>query len=76
MTILSLESIASYLQYLSLLNNYRVKELDLSHNQFCGRNGEHQGQMLGRDHFTLCLHLTSLRLSSLMESFGLQSFTM
>uniref|UniRef100_A0A8C1ZCB2 Leucine rich repeat containing 74A n=1 Tax=Cyprinus carpio TaxID=7962 RepID=A0A8C1ZCB2_CYPCA len=28
-------------------SNYRVKELDLSHNQFCGRGGEHLGQMIG-----------------------------
>lgn len=28
-------------------NNYRVKELDLSHNQFGGRGGDHLGQMLG-----------------------------
>ncbi|CAB1335173.1 unnamed protein product, partial [Coregonus sp. 'balchen'] len=27
------------------LNNYRVKELDLSHSQFCGRGGEHLGQI-------------------------------
>nr|XP_023850765.1 leucine-rich repeat-containing protein 74A-like [Salvelinus alpinus] len=31
------------------LNNYRVKELDLSHNQFCGRGGEHLGQMLANN---------------------------
>uniref|UniRef100_A0AAZ3SXL1 EF-hand domain-containing protein n=1 Tax=Oncorhynchus tshawytscha TaxID=74940 RepID=A0AAZ3SXL1_ONCTS len=49
-------------------SNYRVKELDLSHNQFCGSGGEHLGQMLGRDLFTL--YLTSLWLSSLMEYTG------
>uniref|UniRef100_A0A8C7PVJ1 Leucine rich repeat containing 74A n=1 Tax=Oncorhynchus mykiss TaxID=8022 RepID=A0A8C7PVJ1_ONCMY len=30
-------------------SNYRVKELDLSHNQFCGRGGEHLGQMLANN---------------------------
>ncbi|XP_051722866.1 leucine-rich repeat-containing protein 74A isoform X2 [Ctenopharyngodon idella] len=31
------------------LSNYRVKELDLSHNQFCGRGGEHLGQMIANN---------------------------
>uniref|UniRef100_A0A8C3RLW8 Leucine rich repeat containing 74A n=1 Tax=Chelydra serpentina TaxID=8475 RepID=A0A8C3RLW8_CHESE len=31
----------------ALLGNYRVKELDLSHNEFSEKGGEHLGQMLG-----------------------------
>uniref|UniRef100_A0AC11ETU1 Leucine rich repeat containing 74A n=1 Tax=Ovis aries TaxID=9940 RepID=A0AC11ETU1_SHEEP len=31
---------------IALVNNYRIKSLDLSHNQFCHKAGEYLGQML------------------------------
>lgn len=34
--------------YIYFQSNFKIKELDLSHNEFCGKGGEHIGQMLGK----------------------------
>ncbi|OWK09442.1 hypothetical protein Celaphus_00005960 [Cervus elaphus hippelaphus] len=44
--ILSLVEMLQENYYLQEINNYRIKSLDLSHNQFCDKAGEYLGQML------------------------------
>ncbi|MCJ8736665.1 hypothetical protein PDJAM_G00015160 [Pangasius djambal] len=42
----------------ALVTNYRVKELDLSNNKFCGRAGEYLGQMLANNEGVEVLNLS------------------
>ncbi|KAK2489807.1 hypothetical protein MC885_013202 [Smutsia gigantea] len=45
--VLSLVEMLQENYYLQEMINYRIKTLDLSHNQFSDKGGEHLGQMLG-----------------------------